>query len=323
MRRWSSCAGRSPGDRELSSPAAAAPPAGARRFRSSRTSTGARAPTTAASPGRTSVDAVDGRPRGPVRARGGGARGWPARSCCRSPPSACCTRGDPRAVRGARRARGQPRRRRADRAERVALGLLGDLVDHRARELHARTGLVLERGRLGVWLVGEAGALLVRPGGRRVHCYCVKATDSNLPPSDRLAHLLLALRADEVGLRDRRQPGVLGGALAAAPPAGGAGAGGAGGRGARRAGPLRPRGSRRSSEVCTWGQCGRAVRADHSRHDPSNHSLEGPAGRRPPDPAGEPSGHRPFAATGWPGCASTRRPAAGEPRFEHLKRVYD
>jgi hypothetical protein len=83
--------------------------------------------------------------------------------------------------------------------ERVALGLLGDLVDHRARGLHERTGLVLERGGLGVWLVGEAGAVLVRPGGRRVHCYCVRVNDAALPASDRLAHLLLALRADERG----------------------------------------------------------------------------------------------------------------------------
>ena len=84
-------------------------------------------------------------------------------------------------------------------AERVALGLLGDLLDHRARELQARTGLALERGGLGVWLVGEAGALLVRPGGRRVHCYCIKASEPGLPPSDRIAHLLLALREDECG----------------------------------------------------------------------------------------------------------------------------
>jgi hypothetical protein len=84
-------------------------------------------------------------------------------------------------------------------AERRALGLLGDLVDHRARELQARTGLVLERGALGVWLIGEAGALLVRPGGHRVHCYCVRATDSELPAADRIAHLLLALREDETG----------------------------------------------------------------------------------------------------------------------------
>lgn len=85
------------------------------------------------------------------------------------------------------------------RAERTALGLLGDLLDHRARELHARTRLVLERGRLGVWLVGESGALLVRPGGRRVHCYCVKVTEAGLPAGDRTAHLLLALREDESG----------------------------------------------------------------------------------------------------------------------------
>ena len=101
------------------------------------------------------------------------------------------------AARGARSVK--PRSAAPGEAERVALGLLGDLVDHRARDLHARTGLMLERGRLGVWLVGEAGALLVRPGGRRVNCYCVKATGAGLPPSDRVAHLLLALRTDEEG----------------------------------------------------------------------------------------------------------------------------
>jgi hypothetical protein len=85
------------------------------------------------------------------------------------------------------------------KAERVAVGLLGDLLDHRPREVLARTGLVLERGRLGTWVLGEAGALLVRPGGRRVNCYCVRATDASLPASDRIAHLLLALRSDEAG----------------------------------------------------------------------------------------------------------------------------
>jgi hypothetical protein len=84
-------------------------------------------------------------------------------------------------------------------AEAVAAGLLGDLLGHQARELHARTRLVMESGRLGVWLLGEAGAVLVRPGGRRVHCYCVKVADPGLPPSDRAAHLLLALREDECG----------------------------------------------------------------------------------------------------------------------------
>ena len=91
----------------------------------------------------------------------------------------------------------RPRRRRGEAAEATALGLLGDLVGHDARELHARTGLVPERGRLGTWLVGEAGALLVQP--RRVFCWCVKATDPELPSGDRVAHLLLALRTDEEG----------------------------------------------------------------------------------------------------------------------------
>lgn len=93
----------------------------------------------------------------------------------------------------------KPRTRAGAAAEQRALGLLGDLLNHRARELHARTGLALERGRLGAWLVGEAGALLVRPGGRRVHCYCVRVTDPELPSADRVAHLLLALREDEIG----------------------------------------------------------------------------------------------------------------------------
>lgn len=84
-------------------------------------------------------------------------------------------------------------------AEAVALGLLGDLLPHHARQLRARTGLAIERGRLGVWLLGDAGALLVRPGGRRVHCYCVKVPDPTLPRGDRMAHLLLALREDEAG----------------------------------------------------------------------------------------------------------------------------
>ncbi len=101
------------------------------------------------------------------------------------------------AARGANVTRG--REPSGQHADWVALGLLGDLVDHAARELHAGTRLVLERGQLGVWLIGEAGAVLVRPAGRRVHCYCVKATDSALPAADRTAHLLLALRSDEEG----------------------------------------------------------------------------------------------------------------------------
>ena len=81
----------------------------------------------------------------------------------------------------------------------MAQGLLGDLLGPGERELQRATGLALERGELGVWLVGEAGALLVSPGGRCVHGFCVAATDADLPPSDRVAHLLLALRVDEQG----------------------------------------------------------------------------------------------------------------------------
>lgn len=93
----------------------------------------------------------------------------------------------------------RPRKRLEAGPERRALGLLGDLVASEARDLYGRSGLVLERGRLGVWLVGEAGALLVRPGGRRVLCYCVRVSDPDLPSADRVSHLLLALREDEAG----------------------------------------------------------------------------------------------------------------------------
>jgi hypothetical protein len=94
----------------------------------------------------------------------------------------------------------RPKRRRGGEAEeRVAQGLLGDLLGHDERELQRETGLAMERAGLGTWLVGEAGALLVTPDGKRVHCFCVTATDPDLPPSDRIAHLLLALRTDERG----------------------------------------------------------------------------------------------------------------------------
>jgi hypothetical protein len=85
-------------------------------------------------------------------------------------------------------------------AEGVALGLLGDLVGHRERELLRRCGVAMHQGRLGVWLVGERGALMVRPGGRRVDCWCVRVAETgDLPVADRVAHLLLALREDEAG----------------------------------------------------------------------------------------------------------------------------
>jgi hypothetical protein len=98
----------------------------------------------------------------------------------------------------------RPRARLDDGPEQRSVGLLGDLVGHEARELHARTGLVLEPGTLGTWLVGEAGAVLLHGRRRRAYCYCIKV-DANhpgageLPAGDRIAHLLLALRSDEQG----------------------------------------------------------------------------------------------------------------------------
>jgi hypothetical protein len=104
------------------------------------------------------------------------------------------------AKRGANVLRRRPARTAAGSGpERTSVGLLGDLVGHEARELHVRTGLVLERGALGVWLLGEAGAVLVRPGGRRTYCWCVHVDDPGLPSADRIANLLLALRTDEQG----------------------------------------------------------------------------------------------------------------------------
>lgn len=88
----------------------------------------------------------------------------------------------------------------ADGPQRVALGLLGDLVGDEARVLVQNTGLLMERGRLGVWLLGERGAILVRPGGRRANCWCVRIAEvEGLPAADRISHLLLALREDEYG----------------------------------------------------------------------------------------------------------------------------
>ena len=93
----------------------------------------------------------------------------------------------------------RPKGARHEHAEPVAQGFLGDLLNHDARQLQRETGLVLEQGRLGTWLIGEAGGVLFLPDSGRVHCFCVTATDNGLPPSDRIAHLLLALRSDEVG----------------------------------------------------------------------------------------------------------------------------
>jgi hypothetical protein len=81
----------------------------------------------------------------------------------------------------------------------AGMGLLADLLDRNAAVVESETGAVVERGRLGVWVLAEGGALLVRPRGRRVHAFCVSVKDPELRRCDRIAHLLLALRQDEAG----------------------------------------------------------------------------------------------------------------------------
>src|SRR3954453_17974560 len=52
----------------------------------------------------------------------------------------------------------RPKGTRPEGGEPAAQGLLGDLLAHEPRELQRQTGLALEPGTLGIWLVGEAGA---------------------------------------------------------------------------------------------------------------------------------------------------------------------
>ena len=125
--------------------------------------------------------------------------------------------GDPGALREPRREGGQAARADGRRPRRrPRSGLLGDLVGHDARELHARTGLVMERGALGVWLVGEAGALLVRGAPRALLVRARARAVAAVVGPDR-APAARAARG-RGGLRHRGQPRVRGRALARAPP---------------------------------------------------------------------------------------------------------
>lgn len=93
----------------------------------------------------------------------------------------------------------RPRHPAGAPAEQRALRMLADLLDDASRNLYAATGLIVEPGQLGTWVLGQQGALLVRPGARRINCYCVRVPEAGLPGADRIAHLLLALRCDESG----------------------------------------------------------------------------------------------------------------------------
>src|SRR2546423_6855911 len=61
----------------------------------------------------------------------------------------------------------RPKRRRGGEVEeRVAQGLLGDLLGPDERKLQGETGLPMEPGEPGTWLVGGAGAVAARPPER-------------------------------------------------------------------------------------------------------------------------------------------------------------
>ena len=86
----------------------------------------------------------------------------------------------------ARRARGAGAAGRPARPRRARAA-----ARHRPRARARRAGrLARRRGRRA------AGRARAAAG---VHCFCVRATEPELPPSDRIAHLLLALRVDEEG----------------------------------------------------------------------------------------------------------------------------
>ena len=112
-----------------------------------------------------------------------------------------------------------PRGPRNERAEPVAQGLLGDLLGHEARDLQRDTGLAMERGdarrlaprrgRRGRWWRTAESAFTASAWG---------TTDRDLPPSDRIAHLLLALRTDEEGFATVANHAFSGAPVAAAPP---------------------------------------------------------------------------------------------------------
>ena len=169
-----------------------------------------------------------------------------------------------------------------------ALGLLGDLVGHDARALHARTGLVLERGRArGVAArrggraarssAGAPCALLLREG----HRSRASGGRPDRPPAAGAAR-----GRDRV--RDGRQPRVLGRGLedratAASRPAGGAGGRRSSGTTASHERPLvGPSGRPRFTKFVPRANAVFRPPEHHLGHDTSSGNFQGDAPRGPP-----------------------------------------
>ena len=143
-----------------------------------------------------------------------------------------------------------------------------------------------------------------------------------LPSSDRIAHLLLALRTDETGFvtvanlafsgagwRVRRR------LRAGGRPALDAAIGGS------RAARPRDHGAKGTLYLRANVRFSRARRS--SCHDFSHTILEGPAGRRPASDPGRRRRRRRSGGIAWPSCASILARPTRETRYEHLKRVYE
>lgn len=211
------------------------------------------------------------------------------------------------AARGANVVRERPAAQ--ETAERAARSLLCDLVGHRARALHARTGLIVQSGCAirRAWRMarrpgrssaraarGTAGSLLLREGDR---------TLAAVQRSDRASAARAASRRN--GVRHGGEPGVLRGTMAAAPPAAGTGPGRARCRRGSLASNVRlraapagvmaagqswapaPDGPRGPQGACARSKFVRRANAvslcsgHHARHDPSKHVLKAAPDGRP------------------------------------------
>ena len=206
---------------DAAAPPSARPASARRRACAGASDASARTP----APRRAALDAVDGVDRGRRSCAPGAAAG--AIEPLTVPAARDLLRarvGDPVAAGAPRRAPGGADRRRAQRgarpgvdaasAERVALGLLGDLLGHDERDCSPRPGWRCSAGELGVWLVGEQGAFLVRPR-RAAGGLLVRAGRRGGGAAGRRPGRAPAAGAarGRGGLRDGREPGLLGPAL--------------------------------------------------------------------------------------------------------------
>ncbi len=94
----------------------------------------------------------------------------------------------------------RPKGPRNEAAEAVAQGLLGDLLGHEERELQQRDRPGARARRARRVARGRGRRAAGHPGARAgCTASALRVTEPELPPSDRVAHLLLALRVDEEG----------------------------------------------------------------------------------------------------------------------------